>query len=226
MRRILVINPNTNPVVTQRVREVAEQHSNADIVFEVVNPSQGPFSIESAPQREQAAVHVLDLIRERSKYPYAAYVMACFDDLALPEARALVDVPVVGTCEAGILAARKLSPRFTVVTTVQEAVKGIEDLMAHYEAGPQARVLAAGIGVAAAADAQHTTRERLLQTAREAISEHDAQAILLASGGLTGQARELSSVLGMPVIDGVEQALLMAMALVRQGAAEKTHPAD
>jgi allantoin racemase len=216
MRRILVINPNTNPAVTQRVREVAEQHAVADVCFEVVNPPAGPFSIETPAHRAQAQVHALALIRSSKDKGYAAYVMACFDDLALEEARALVDVPVVGTCEAGIAAARAISPRFAVITTVHDAVGGIRVLMSRYGAGPLASVRAAGIGVAEAASAQGAIRERFIQTVHDAVREDGAQAILLASGGLTGQAPDIAHATGMPVLDGVEEAIRRSLVLVEQ----------
>lgn len=214
MRRILVINPNTNPAVTQRVRAVAERHASAEVSFDVVNPSQGPFSIESQTDRQEAQGHVLALIRDSGKTSYAACVMACFDDLALEEARALLGVPVIGTCEAGIEAARAVSRRFTIVTTVHSAISGIRTLMQKYDAGSQATVRAAGIGVAEAARAQGSTQERLLQTVRDAIREDGAEAILLASGGLTGQALVIANAVGLPVIDGVEAAIRRSLYLV------------
>lgn len=218
MRRILVINPNTNPAVTQRVREVAERHANAAVSFEVVNPPAGPFSIETATDRQQAQAHALRLIRESVEQGYAAYVMACFDDLALDEARTLVDVPVVGTCEAGIAAARSVSPRFAIVTTVHDAVSGIRTLMQRYGAGPQASVRAAGIGVAEAASGQDLILERFVQTVRDAVREDGSQAILLASGGLTGQAPDIARATSMPVLDGVEEAIRRAVVLVEAAA--------
>jgi allantoin racemase len=215
MRRILVINPNTNPAVTQRVREVAERHALGGVGFEVVNPLAGPFSIETPAHRAQAEVHALDLIRGSLDKGYAAYVMACFDDLALDAARALVDVPVVGTCEAGIAAARAISPRFAVITTVHDAVSGIRTLMKRYSAGAEASVRAAGIGVAEAASGQDAIRGRILQTVLDAVREDGAQAILLASGGLTGQAPDIADATGVPVLDGVEEAILRSLELVK-----------
>jgi allantoin racemase len=220
MRRILVINPNTNPAVTQRVREVAERHATATISFTVVNPSEGPFSIETPADRYEAQDHTLRLIRESVKQDYAAYVMACFDDLALEEARALVDVPVVGTCEAGIAAARSVSPRFAIVTTVHDAVSGIRTLMKRYGAGPQASVRAAGIGVAEAASGQDAIRERFVQTVRDAVREDGAKAILLASGGLTGQAPDIARATGTAVLDGVEEAIRRSLVLVEAASAQ------
>jgi len=218
-RRILVINPNTNPAVTQRVRAAAAHLASPQVVLDVVNPETGPFSIESPPEREQAERRVIELIRDSLPMRYDAYVLACFDDIALEAARALVSVPVVGTCEAGIAATRAISPRFAIVTTVDAAVPGIRELMRRYGAGDAASVRAAGIGVAAAASATDETRQRIAQTVRAAIAEDGVQAILLASGGLTGQAEDVARESGLPVVDGVAAAIERAVSLV-------THDSD
>lgn len=216
MKRILVINPNTNTAVTQRIREMASRSARAGIEFEVINPELGPFSIESDAERREAESHVVSLVRDKSRLRYDAYVMACFDDLALPALRALVHEPVVGTCEAAIAAVRSVSPYFAIVTTVHDAVPGIRALMARYGAGPFATVRAAGIGVAEAADAARATRERIRDAVREAVQMDGAKAILLASGGLTGQAPSVSDDTGVPVVDGVEAALRAAIGRVEQ----------
>lgn len=216
MRHILVINPNTNPAVTQRVREVAQRYSSSSVNFVVINPSVGPLSIETESDRSRAQEHALELIRDNAQSDYAAYVMACFDDLALNEARAMVSVPVVGTCEAGIKAVRAVSPQFAVITTVHDAVEGIRALMKRYGAGPQASVRAAGIGVADAASGQDEIRMRFVKTVHDAIREDGAKAILLASGGLTGQAPAISKASGIPVVDGVEEAIRRSLALIEK----------
>lgn len=215
MKRILVINPNTNPAVTHRVKALAERHLVPGIEFDVLNPREGPFSIETPAHRAQAQEHTLELIRARSGKGYAAFVMACFDDLALEEARELVDVPVIGTCEAGIAAARAVSPQFAVITTVHDAVSGIRLLMRRYGAGTEASVRAAGIGVAEAASGQEATIDRFVQTVRDAVREDGAQAILLASGGLAGQGPDIAKASGITVLDGVEEAILRSLVLVR-----------
>ncbi len=213
--RLLVLNPNTNPEVTRRVRRVAEPFARAGLQLEVCNPPTGPFSIENAVQRCEAELTVIAWLRARPGPAPDAIVLACFDDLALHEARRLTGRPVVGTCEAGIAAARAHAPRFAIVTTVHDAVPGIRVLMARYHAGPQATVRAAGIGVADAAGASASALQRIAQTARAAIDDDGAGAILLASGGLTGLAPALSEQLGVPVVDGVQAAITHAVALLR-----------
>ena len=220
-RRVLVVNPNTNPAVTALVAQACSPFAHADLRFDVVNPPQGPFSIENAAQREEAERQVLALVAQRrATEHHDAYVTACFDDLALQALRARMPEPVVGTCEAGIAAARTLTPRFVIVTTVADAVPGIAVLMQRYGAGELATVRAAGLGVAEAAAAGTQSLDRLVHTVRAAAREDGARAVLLASGGLTGRAETLSRATGLPVVDGVSAAIARAVFLLRRGAAD------
>ncbi len=213
--RLLVLNPNTNPEVTQRVRQVAEPFARAGLWVEVRNPARGPFSIENDAQRAQAQREVLELLQALPEPLPNAIVMACFDDLALQEARLLTGRPVIGTCAAGIAAARAISERFAIVTTVHEAVQGIRVLMRRHGAGDHATVHAAGIGVAAAATAGPGAVEAVVRIARVAIRDHGAEAVLLASGGLTTMGPSVAERLGVPVVDGVQSAIAQAVALLR-----------
>jgi allantoin racemase len=217
-QRILVINPNSNPLVSQRVRLASAAFQTPELTLEVVNPSDGPLSIENDVQRAEAEGHVLRLVRERLDRRYDAYVLACFDDIALEAVGKLVSVPVIGTCEAGISAARATSPRFAVVTTVHSAIPGIHELLRRYGAGNDCVVRAAGVGVAAAASAQADTLERIAATVEAALREDGAQAILLASGGLTGYADSISARFGVPVLDGVACAIALAVQSLRDAA--------
>lgn len=209
-RRVLVINPNTNPLVTARVREVSQHYESAQLRFEVINPESGPFSIFTDEEKQHAEVHVLELIRLHLPRRHDAYVLACFDDLALTAARQMVSVPVIGCCEAGIAAARRVSPVLSIVTTLATALPGIRDMMRRYGAGDQASVRAAGVGVDEAARSDPDSHGRLMRTVEAAVQEDGARVILLASGGLTGQAMRISREAGVPVIDAVEAALRLA----------------
>ena len=64
LRRVLVINPNTNPLVTARVRGVCQHYEGPQLHFEVINPESGPFSIVSDEDKQQAEVNALALIRQ------------------------------------------------------------------------------------------------------------------------------------------------------------------
>jgi allantoin racemase len=212
-RRLLIINPNTNAAVTGRVRLAAEQIASAGTEMVVVNPEDGPFSIESIADRDAAVPQILSLIRSSLADPFDGYVLACFDDIALSEARSIVRAPVVGTCEAGIAAARTVAHRFSVVTTVHSAVPTIHGLLDRYGVSDICTVRAAGIGVAEAAGNGSEVEARIADSIRAAITKDGAEAILLGSGGLTGRAFALSKAFSIPVIDGVVAAIKMAEGL-------------
>jgi allantoin racemase len=209
-RRILVINPNTNPAVTERVRIVGESVVSPGTEIHAVNPEQGPFGIESAEDRAEAEPQVISMIREGSKKGFDAFVLACFDDIGLGVARGLVRGPVVGSCEAGIGVAQTLARRFSVITTFANAVPTIRGLMRRYGVMDITTVRAAGISVAEAAANGDGDNRDLLDAVRNAMEIDKAEAILLGSGGLTGRARSLSRQFGIPVIDGTAAAIKLA----------------
>ena len=211
--RLLVINPNTNPAVTRHVQRVAEELIGPRTTVTVVNPQEGPFSIETAADKAAALPRALDLVQRHRAEGYHALAFACFEDLGLDEARALAGMPVVGACEAGIAAARTVASRFSIVTTVAAAVPTIEAMVHGLGAGSFCGVVAAGIGVAAAAGGAGRVDARIAAAIRLAIEEQGAKAIILGSGGLTGRAAGLQRQFGLPVIDGVAAAIKMAEAM-------------
>jgi len=205
--RVLIINPNTNPAVTERVRIATLRFNRPGLIFDVEQPQSGPFSIETPQDRAQAQSEVLALIRNKDTSKYAAIMTACFDDLALKEARRISRAPVFGTCELCVKIIRRITPKFSIVTTVQQAVSGIEQLVRLHGGGDAFTTYAAGIGVEEAAAAQPQTIDRVVATAASAVQLNGAEAILLASGGLTGYVPLLTGRLDVPIIDGVEAAI-------------------
>ena len=209
-RRILVINPNTNPAVTERVRVVGESVVSPCTEICTVNPEKGPFGIESAADRAAAVPNIISMIQEGSKNGFGAFVLACFDDFGLGPARGLIKGPVVGSCEAGIGIAQTLARRFAIITTFASAVPTIRGLMGRYGVLDMATVRAAGISVAEAAANGNDDNRDLADAVRSAIEIDKAEAILLGSGGLTGRAGSLSRQFGIPVIDGTAAAIKLA----------------
>jgi allantoin racemase len=205
----LVINPNTNPLVTERIRTAALDVVSPNSRLTVCNPLLGPFAIEDATSRSQAEPNVLALIASQ-KGQYDAIVLACFDDIALDEARRIADVPVVGAVEAAIHAAMIRARRFAVVTTVESAVPTIVPLVERYGAADVCTVRAAGIGVAEAATRDALADRKIAAAVRAAINQDCAEAIILGSGGLCGRANDLAATFGIPVIDAILSAIKLA----------------
>lgn len=207
--RLLVINPNTNEQVTARIRAAAEPAVAAGTRLTVCNPSRGPFAIEDAVDRAEAEPNVIELIRAEAAQS-DSIVLACFDDIALDEARRVAGCPVIGAVEAALAEARALASRFAVVTTVEAAVPTIVALLARYRAADVCTVRAAGIGVAEAASGGEDARRKIAAAIADAVRLDGAQAVILGSGGLAGRAGEFAAAASVPVIDAILAAVRMA----------------
>lgn len=204
-RRLLVINPNTNVAVTERVRRAAEACAAPGTAMDVVNPKRGPFAIETPQDRAAAVPHVLELI-DQAGAGYDGYILACFDDIAIAEARSSLSVPVISMAEAGIRAAAAQHARFDVVTTVEAAVPTIAALVSAYGMSDRCTVRATGIGVSETA-AMTDRAEAALASVVAASRASGSGAIVLGSGAYAGRRQELTETLAIPFIDGLEAAL-------------------
>jgi allantoin racemase len=215
-KRLLVVNPNTNPRITRLVRTVAERLAVPGIDVQVVNPKQGPFSIETASDREAAEPQVIDIIRAASDDGIRGFALACFDDIGVSEGRRITAGPVVDACEAGVIVARCLAERFSIITTVESAVPRIERLVAKHLASAFCSVHAAKIGVADAASGVGDAK--LNAAIADALSMDGAEAVILGSGGFAGRADYFSERFNIPVIDGVAAAISLCQSILRLGA--------
>ncbi|AEQ52394.1 aspartate/glutamate racemase family protein [Pelagibacterium halotolerans] len=204
-RRLLVINPNTNVAVTERVRRAAQAYVTPGTALDVVNPKQGPFAIETPQDRAAAVPHVIELIA-RAAGAYNGYILACFDDIAIAEARQALSAPVISMAEAGIRAAAAHHARFTVVTTVEAAVPTIGALVGVYGMSERCTVRATGIGVSETA-AMTEKAEIALAAAVAASQASGSGAVVLGSGAYAGRRRQLTQAFATPFIDGLEAAL-------------------
>ena len=204
-RRLLVINPNTNAAVTERVRRAAKAFAQAGTVLDVVNPELGPLAIETPQDRAAAVPHVLELIN-RAAGAYDGYILACFDDIAIAEARRALSAPVISMAEAGIRAAAVHHARFDVVTTVKSAVPTIAALVQAYGMSERCTVRATGIGVSETA-AMTQRAEAALTSTVGASQASGSGAVVLGSGAYAGRRLQLSDAFSMPFVDGLEAAI-------------------
>jgi allantoin racemase len=175
--------------------------------IEATSPAAGPFSIETPAHRAAAVPPVLELIERRRGEGFSGYVLACFDDIAVPETRALARVPVTDLAEAGITVAMAGGRRFAVLTTVVATVPRILELASRLGAGGRCTVRAADLGVALVAERSAATLARLEALGAAAVAEDGAEAILLGSGALAGAAPFLADACPVPVLDGVAEAV-------------------
>lgn len=208
IRRLLIVNPNSNPAVTAQINASTQRVLGPECQAHVTHVPDSPFAIENRQDRISAEPPTIALLKRNPGYD--AYVIACFDDLAVRAARRFIDVPVVDAVTASVAMAQEHGLRFAIVTTVEAMVPGIQTLVEKLGATDDCVVLAADISVAAAATGGIEALCRLDETIVRARDVFGAKAIILGSGGLTGHAARLTQKHGLPVIDCIEAAVSTA----------------
>jgi allantoin racemase len=209
--RLLVINPNATESMTEKIAATARQAVSAEVEVVAVTNRDGPPSIQGLEDGLLAAPGLLALVAGARA---DAIVIACFDDTALAEARALSTVPVIGIGEAAFHAAMMLGARYSVVTTLSVSVPVIEaNLLAYGISGSCIRVRASEVAVLDLERPGSAAEDKVSDEIARALAEDNARAIVLGCAGMADLAARLSVRHGVPVIDGVAAACGMACVL-------------
>ena len=121
-RRILVVNPNSNEVVTKGLADAL-----APIAFEdgpeidCVTLKEGPYGIETQEHVESVALPLRRLVAGSNDVD--AFVIACYSDPGLHVCREATPRPVFGINEAGVLTALARGERFGVIAIGQRSIR-------------------------------------------------------------------------------------------------------
>jgi allantoin racemase len=216
--RLLLVNPNTTASMTAAIAASASTVAGPDTVIEAKNPAQGPSSIENEDDERRCIPGLLAELRTASTRPPAdrpdAYVVACFGDPGLAQARDMLDAPVLGIAQAAMLTAALAAGSFSVVTSMSATVPRATELAKTYTPAQCVGVHACDIPVRRI-DSDPATIDPILTLCRHALAHDNSRSIVLGCAAMARFAKPLSIELGVPVIDGVVAATLLAEALTR-----------
>jgi allantoin racemase len=216
--RISVINPNTTAAMTARIGDAARAVAAAGTDILAVNPPDGPVSIEGFYDEAFSVPGLLREIVRAEAAGCAAHVIACFDDTGLEAARSIASGPVIGIGEAAYHMASLLAHRFSVVTTLSRSIPALENNLLRYGLDRRCgRIRAAEVPVLELDDPASDAVSRIGQEIERAKHEDHAEAIVLGCAGMADLAAHLTSVHGLPVVDGVASAVKLAEGLVALG---------
>ena len=210
--RILIINPNCDPKMTAAIRKSACDFAGDR--FEIVcEPTPGaPKFIETYGDDLAAAPGMLKLVEDYEP-DCDAFVVACHGDPNLDAIKEKTNKPVVGIGEASMKIASMLGHKFSVVTTAKRSIPPKETQARKYHL----QELLVSVR-APDEDASDCEDEKLfLDLAKAAVEEDLAEVIVLGCAGLTGMDKVIQEKLGVPTLDGVVCALIVAEGLVRYG---------
>jgi allantoin racemase len=121
--RIVAINPNSTAAMTESIAAGISRTLTGTAKCLGISNKDAPPAIQGAEDGAKAVPGVLRIIRET---PADGFVIACFDDTGLDEARLESSKPVIGIGQAAYHMAALLSTRFAVITTLPVSVPVIE----------------------------------------------------------------------------------------------------
>ena len=218
MKRLLVINPNTSNLFTQRIAAVARR--STELRVETVNPNKGPRSIESAYDELLSCAPTLETyLQARRRGPVDGVVVACFSDHAAVEAlREISDGPVVGLLDAACATASLVGDSFGIATTSKSweplLRKGV-DRLGYGDRCVDIRAIDMPV-----LTLEHENVEQALLDTTTAIA---SDVVILGCAGFGSEvARRTAAATGSSIIEPVEAAVRLCTALALQGLGTKT----
>jgi allantoin racemase len=218
MKKILVINPNTNPKNTKVIADAVSPFEPEDTIVDVVSPDKGPVGLESYYHNYLASVNVHERIVQSEKEGYDGVVIACYGDPGIEGAKELVDIPVVGITEASYALARMLSTKFLVVVSADTAVPrqiryikslGIPDFQ--YDVRP------IGLTVLGVMSDRMSAKDLIANNCEIALKETGSELIVMGCSGFSGLRADLEKQLNVPIIDPVVAGIHLCNTLIRMG---------
>jgi allantoin racemase len=214
---LLVVNPNTSPSMTAAIDQAAVRSASPGTTVTTVAPLFGPSAIDSAMESYVAAVAVVDRV-VAIRDPFDAVVLAGFGEHGRDALAEVLDVPVFDIAECAAQIAQLIGRTYSVVTTLQRSVAGIEDRLRLAGLSDRcASVRACGLSTAAVDADPGAAFDAILAEARVAVVDDHAEVICLGCGGMAGLVDAITTQLGVPVVDGVAAAVRLAEAVVGMG---------
>ena len=211
--KLLLVNPNLTPAVTAAVLRAAEGAARPGTTLHAVTGDFGPLVIGSRAENALAQHGVLDLVA-RHAGDCDAVVLAVSLDTALWACRELLDIPVLGMTEAGLIVASTLATKIGVLTYGARMGPFYRELAeAHGFGGRLAEVVTIDVTPQQTFIDPAAVEAAVLAGARRLVEAHGAEAVLLAGAAMAGLAPRLQPQLPVPLIDGVTCAVALAESL-------------
>ncbi len=215
--RIIVINPNSTAAVTDDIDRALEPlrfQGGPGIVC--LTLAEGPPGIETQEHIDSVVAPIRRRVAAEDGRA-AAFVIACFSDPGVAEAREATAKPVFGIAESGLMSAMARAGRVGVIAILETSVARHRRFYA--ARGIEARIageLPLNLGVLELAE-EKVAFARMTEVGTRLRDELRAEVLVLGCAGMARYRARLEEALGVPVIDPTQAAVAMAIAAVGLG---------
>lgn len=205
MRRITLINPNTNAKTTQLMVDIAQAALQDGFLVSGRTVTAGAPLIVDEASLAAAAVAVAALM-ETIEPGADGYIISAFGDPGIAAARTRSPVPVTGIAEAGMAEAAHGGRRFGVATTTPDLRDAVQRSAEGYGHGDRFT----GVRITDGDPANlHADGGRLIEALAIAVQrciDDGAEAVVIGGGPLAQAARTLAPRFAIPLIEPVPAA--------------------
>lgn len=212
--RICILNPNSSEEMTEVIQRNARAFAADEFEVDCIRNIGAPEFIGCYEDIFQCTAGMVEVVKRRQEC-YDAFIVACHSDPALDLLKEISSKPVVGICEASVKLATMLGHRFSIISTGQRPIPEKEALCRKYGVGP---FLASVVGPQEFSSSWKEA-EGFLSAGKKAIDRDHAEVLVLGCAGMGHITKRMESELGVPVLDGVVCALIVASGFVRAGLA-------
>ena len=213
--KIMIINPNSSEEMSQVILKNAREFAAGEFQVDCVTNRSAPPFVVTYQDIANTTAGMLEIV-QKYEQEYDAFIIGCHGDPNLDLLREVTDKLVIGIGEASMKLASMLGHRFTILLPGDRGIPNKELLIQRYHLGDYV----ASIVPANEGNSDWESKEPLLRAGRRAMEEDHCEVIVLGCAGLGHIAKELETDLGIPVLDGVTCALILATGLVKRGWAQ------
>jgi allantoin racemase len=213
---IVVINPNSNELVTDGIRDALKEFNlPKSPAIECVTLKEGPFGIESQLDSDSVIIPLVNLVQSRTDA--GAFVIACYSDPGLHACRSITKKPVFGIQESGVLSALARADRFGVIAISDASIQRHWRVMARMQVLDR---LAGELPLNMSVDesARGTKTLEKLVNVGGLLKKQGADVLVLGCAGMATHRKKVEEALGIPVIDPTQAAVALAMGVLLSNA--------
>jgi Asp/Glu/hydantoin racemase len=212
--RLLVINPNISPSVTELIRSEAARAASPGTEITALTAPFGVAYIETRFEALVGAYAAAQLVGEQAA-GHDAVIIAAFGDPGVRGIREVVDVPVVGLTEAALASACLLGSRFSIVAISRRITAWYRECVEQNGLiGRLASIRSLDEPLRDIGTVQGDHADALKRLCAAAVEQDGADVIILGGAPLAGLARSIAGQISVPVVDGVSSAVRHAESLV------------
>lgn len=175
-------------------------------------------AIDSALDVVIAGAEIVKRAVQAEKDGFDAVVIYCLSDPALVACREVVRIPVIGGGQVSMLVAASLGYRFSLLTNSHGRTPEKEESVRYSGVDPTrlSSVRSIDICVEESRTDIKVTVRRLIEVGRRCVEEDRAHVLILGCLSFAGMGQEVSTILGVPVVDPAYAVINMAELLHAQ----------